>query len=113
MRINIKSIRKGDHFWGRGKEFMATEDATSIEVEFFGKMVGQHSVYGAPVNKTSDNQEVVRFMETEGAEHYGPKLQSENVYKDIDLFPDTRVAAEVKFYPSEKIKEFAAMLKGC
>lgn len=105
MRLEIKNIRKGDHFWERSQEFVAIEDATSTEVELFGKMAGQHRVRGKSVTGGPLLDDPIVFMETEGTEHYGPKLQDRNVYKDVDLFPDMQNTAEVKMHPlSEESK---------
>lgn len=81
MRINIKDIKKGDHFWEKDREFIATEDATSIYADFPERRVGQHKVVG----KVADSghypyHDFITFIETDGAEHYGPKLQDRNMY---------------------------------
>jgi hypothetical protein len=80
MRLSIKNIRKGDHFWERNKEFMATEDARSGTIEIKGKVVNQYFIFGTPVRKSLPiNPKIIKFMETEGMEHYGPKLESDSI----------------------------------
>jgi hypothetical protein len=78
MRLAIKNIRKGDKFWERARQFVASEDARTETIEMGGKIVNQYFVWGEPVDQspvTAPRQ--VQFLETEGAEHYGPKLEAD------------------------------------
>jgi len=80
MRLEIKNIKKGDKMWERARCFVALEDARTETIEMGGKTVNQYFVWAKPVNKspvTAPRQ--VRFLETEGAEHYGPKLEADSI----------------------------------
>lgn len=86
MRLPIKDIRKGDKMWERARYFVALEDARTETIEMGGKTVNQYFVWAKPVNKspvTAPRQ--VRFLETEGAEHYGPKLEADMEDKESYL----------------------------
>jgi hypothetical protein len=71
MRINIKDIKKGQVFWEKWKEFVATSDPIQVE-STFGE---QWTIQGR-----DKKGQLIDFTETEGYSHYGPKLSTENEY---------------------------------
>ena len=79
MRIEIKDIKKDTVFWERDQSFTAIEDGYfSGVVDIYKTEYDQYRVQGK-CNKTGD---IVNFLVTEGHEHYGPKLYTENAYKN-------------------------------
>jgi len=79
MRIEIKDIKKDTVFWERDQSFTALEDGYfSGVVEIWETKCDQYRVQGK-CNITGD---IVNFLVTEGHEHYGPKLYTENMYKN-------------------------------
>jgi hypothetical protein len=68
--LRIKDIKKGETFYEGDIKFIALEDGKEA-----GDLDGakQWSVRG----RSAYTGEFVPFLETEGAEHYGPRLQRE------------------------------------
>ena len=67
--LRIKEIKKGETFYERGEKFIALEDAKKSQE---GGLT-QWSVPG----RSAVKGELIAFLETEGAEHYGPRLERE------------------------------------
>ena len=82
MRLKIKDIKCGDIFWEKSRKFKAVSDVRRTIV-LLGKNNdphNQYSILGKEIKRKLASPNVV-FSETEGLEHYGPKLSDSNNYE--------------------------------
>jgi hypothetical protein len=88
MHLNIKDIKKGDRFWERNRQYQAIEDARKKEIVIAENSILQYYVWGYLVdNGYLDTKSQVEFLETDGLEHYGPRLNTKNLYQSYGTNP--------------------------
>lgn len=81
MKLQLKDIKKGQIFWDKWAQCESLEDAHESGVtDLPGRPVcKQWSMKG----KVIEDGTIINFLVTEGAEHYGPRLDTENMYERV------------------------------
>ena len=77
MKVEIKNIKKGDWFWEKSLQFEAIENARHFVSKSAASPFGELSQWKVKAKCLTQSQPVVDFLITEGMEHYGPQLDTQ------------------------------------